>query len=65
MILEMTRRPSVAFEGVESSESQLPELWPVLQKETRRELAFTWAKLIVRARERHEAEIRDEYGRDR
>lgn len=65
MILEMTRRPSVAFEEVEWTQSQLPDLWPGLQKEMRRELAFTWAQLIVHARERREAEIRDEYGRHR
>ena len=65
MILETIRRPTAAFEEVEPTQNQLPDLWPRLRTEVKRELAFTWAQLIVRAREKHDAEIRHEHGRDR
>ncbi len=65
MILEMTKRPGAVVEEGQLTQSQLPKLWPRLQTEVKQELAFTWAQLIVHARERHDAEIRHELGRYR
>jgi len=64
MILEMTTRPKAVFEEVEPTQSQLPDLWPRLQPQVKRELAFTWAQLIVREKEKCDAEIRHEHGWD-
>ena len=63
--LKTIGRPTAAFEEVEPTQNQLPALWPRLRTEVKRELAFTWGQLIVHVREKHEAVIHYEHGRDR
>jgi hypothetical protein len=65
MILEMTMRPTTASEKVDPVQTQLPDLWLQLRTDLKRQLAFSWAQLIVHSREEHDAERRHEYGRHR
>ena len=65
MILEMTMRPTAALQKLDPPGNQLPKLWPQLETEVQRQLAFSWAQLIVHAREEQDVEIRHDHGRYR
>ena len=65
MILETTMRPTAAFQRLDPPGNQLPKLWLQLGTEVQRQLAFSWAQLIVHAREEQEVEIRHDHGRYR
>jgi hypothetical protein len=65
MILETTIRPTAAFQKLDLPRNQLPNLWPHLGTEVKRQIAFSWAQLIVQAREEQDAEIRHDHGRYR
>ena len=64
-MLETIKRPTVAFQKVRLPQDQVPNLWPELGTAAKQQLAFSWAQLMVRAKEEHDAEIRYEHGRDR
>jgi hypothetical protein len=65
MILETTMRPTAAFQKLDLLPNQLPKLWPQLGTDVKRQLAFSWAQLIVHAREEQGVEIRHDHGRYR
>lgn len=65
MILETTMRPTAAFQKLDLPQNQLPKLWPQLGTEVQRQLAFSWAQLVVHAREEQDVEIRHDHGRYR
>ena len=65
MILEMTMRPTAAFEKVDSVQTQLPDLWPQLRTDLKQQLAFSWAQLIVHVKEKPDAGGQHEHGRHR
>lgn len=58
MILETVMRPAVAFQKMGLPKKQFPNLWAELGTAAKQQLAFSWAQLIVRAKEEHAAEIR-------
>jgi hypothetical protein len=64
MILETVMRPMVAFQETRLPK-KLPNLWTELGTVAKQQLAFSWAQLIVRAKEEHAAEIRHDHSRDR
>lgn len=65
MILETTMRPTAARRELGPPRSQLPHVWPELGNEVKRQLAFSWAQLVVHAREEQDLEVRHERGRYR
>jgi hypothetical protein len=65
MILETTIRPRTAFQKLDLPQNQLPKLWPQLETDVQRQLAFSWAQLIAHVREEQDVEIRHDYGRYR
>ena len=65
MILETTMRPRTTFQKLDLPRNQLPNLWPQLGREVQRQLAFSWAQLIVHAREEQDVEIRHDHRRYR
>jgi hypothetical protein len=64
MMLETVMRPMVAFQEIRLPK-KLPNLWTELGTVAKQQLAFSWAQLIVRAKEKHAAEIHHDHSRDR
>ena len=60
MILEMQRSPRKVLEKARPSRVRRVNLWPQLSSDTQRQLALSWANLIVHMREQPSVEVRDE-----
>jgi len=63
MILETTMRPMATSLQLGPVRNQLPHLWPELGTDVKRHLAFSWAQLVVHAREEQNLEIRHDDSR--
>ena len=63
MILETTTPPTATLHKLGRQQNQVPKLWPELATEVQRQLAFSWAQLVVHARDGQEVEIRHDHGR--
>jgi len=50
-------RPTAVIQKLDLTRNQLPHLWPELGTEIKRHLAFSWAQLVVHAREEQDLEI--------
>jgi len=60
MILEVqTAQPTALVQGC-LVKDQVPDLWPTLKTETQRQLALSWASLIVHLRQPAPTESCDE-----
>jgi hypothetical protein len=65
MVLETTMRPRAAFQQLGRLPNQLPHLWPELGTEVKRQMACSWAQLIVHLREEQDLEVRHDRSRYR
>ncbi len=55
---------SAAFSDVEQSHSQIPELWPKLERHLQKQIAHCWANLIHRILQRRAEKTGGKRGTD-